>query len=93
MKKSLRSLARNNPSDQDKEASIDPKAHAEVKELIAEYSSKSENELMNELLSAVSKQKAEGSFDPSALSAGIEAIMPMLNEEQKRRLIDITGRL
>lgn len=66
---------------------------ASVEELMTRYSSKTESELMDELLKAVAQQKAEGSFDPSALQNGINAIMPMLNEEQKQRLTDVTSKL
>ncbi len=64
-----------------------------VDSLISQYSGMSESELMCELSAAVSKQKAEGKFDPESLQRGIEAIAPMLNEEQRRRLYNITGRL
>lgn len=57
------------------------------------YGGKSEKELLNELYAVTAKQKAEGTFDPSALQKGVEAIAPMLTEEQRRRLYEITGKI
>ncbi|MBQ1520478.1 MAG: hypothetical protein IIZ56_03280 [Clostridia bacterium] len=62
-------------------------------ELIAKYSGMSEDELMRELKSAAGRQKAEGRFDENALKKGMDAIMPMLDDAQKRKLREIVGML
>lgn|GEM_PF-3313925 len=61
--------------------------------IINEYSGKSESELMNELLNTTAKLKAEGKFDTAALQQGMQAILPMLNDEQKQKLFRIVGQL
>lgn len=55
-------------------------------ELIKKYSGMSESELMRELKAATDMQKADGSFDRSALRKGAEAILPMLGEAQRKKL-------
>ena len=66
------------------EITLDPEA-----ELMDKYSRKSEGELYAELAELTAKQKADGSFDPAAIERGVEAISPMLNNEQRRKLNDI----
>ncbi len=66
---------------------------AEAENIISQYSGLSEPELMAELKKATAKQKAEGRFDPSAVKQGVESIMPMLNDQQKRKLFEILGQI
>lgn len=61
--------------------------------IIGHYSGKSERELMNELYALTERQKATGSFDHGSVKRGVEAISPMLNNEQRRRLNDILNKL
>ena len=68
-------------------------ADSGVEGLIDRFSGKSEAELMRELKQATSAQKAEGRFDELQLKQGIQAIAPMLNAEQRRRLDDIIKQL
>ncbi|MBO4563272.1 MAG: hypothetical protein J5772_06650 [Clostridia bacterium] len=91
MKRSLRdSIAKKEPAEAGPERN---NVGRSVNELMNEYSGMSENELMRELIAATSRQKAEGSFDSAALQKGVSTILPMLNEEQKRKLYDILGRI
>lgn len=64
-----------------------------VREMMNKYSGMSESELMRELLSVTAKQKAEGNFDAGSLERGVNTLLPMLNEEQKRKLYGILGKL
>lgn len=99
MKKSLRSIALDKSNNEEpamkSEASnnIESFHNTDVEGLLSQYSVLSEAQLMNELLAVTSRQKAEGSFDPDALMRGMNAIAPMLTEEQRRRLNDIAGML
>ncbi len=65
----------------------------ELKSKVDELSSKSESELLNELTDAVNAGKQDGSFSPEALSRFISNVSPMLSEEQRKRLDDISKRL
>ena len=66
---------------------------AEAESIISRYSGMNETELMTELKKATAKQKAEGRFDPSAVKQGVESILPMLNDQQKRKLFEILGQI
>ena len=61
--------------------------------LINKYSGMSETRLMRELKAATSRQKAEGKFDEASVKKGMDAIMPMLDEAQKRKLYEIMEKL
>ena len=87
LKKSLRNIAL------DKESCTEKADRADAAEIINRYSGFSEDMLIKELLNETGRQKAEGSFDADALEQGVNAIAPMLNEEQRRRLYDIVGML
>ncbi|MCR5808018.1 MAG: hypothetical protein K6G56_00495 [Clostridiales bacterium] len=93
MKKSLRESLKTE-SAESKNANRDEfNSRADVNTLINEYSGMSENELMQELISATARQKAEGRFDGESLKKGVNAILPMLNDQQKKKLYEIIGRL
>ena len=57
------------------------------------YRGMSEPELLNALLKETRKRKAEGSYDPAAVRSGVDSLLPMLNEEQKRKLFAIISRM
>ncbi|MBO5223731.1 MAG: hypothetical protein J6C23_04390 [Clostridia bacterium] len=50
------------------------------------YKNYSQNQLFEELMSAVGSQKNEGTFDKNKLETILSAIAPNLTEEQKNRL-------
>ena len=58
----------------------------QLKKTIDSYSKLSEGELMGELFSQVGKQKRNGTFNFSELAEKIEAIRPMLSDEQIKNL-------
>ncbi len=64
-----------------------------AEELINKYSGMSEKELVKELKGAAARQRAEGRFDEAAVKKGMDAIMPMLDENQKRKLRELIGML
>ncbi|MBR5947273.1 MAG: hypothetical protein IKZ82_01330 [Clostridia bacterium] len=74
-------------------AQIDPAKRANIESMMNEYSSKSEAELMDELMRMTSRQKKEGSFDASAMHKTAESIMPMLTPEQQQKLMGIMNML
>lgn len=57
-----------------------------VKSKLNEYGNKSEEQLMNELLSSVRKMKADGTFDPSALENLFNTAYLFLNDAQRERM-------
>lgn len=61
----------------------------DVKQMIDERSSKSEEELMNELKEEVQKSKKEGRFNNSEVENFKKTVLPFLNEEQKLKLDEI----
>lgn len=52
----------------------------------ARFQGKSEQELMGELTSLVSRMKADGSFDVESLEKLYATASPMLNDQQKTRM-------
>lgn len=58
----------------------------DLKKTFDKYSKLSEGELMGELFSQVGKQKRNGTFNFSELAEKIEAIRPMLSDEQIKNL-------
>lgn len=58
----------------------------QLKKTIDSYSKLSESQLMSELFSQVGKQKRNGTFNFSELAEKIEAIRPMLSDEQIKNL-------
>ena len=58
-----------------------------------EYSAKSEDQLMQELLTTVNRLKAEGKFDVSSLENLYATASPFLGEEQRRRMRGIIDML
>lgn len=65
----------------------------DVKEKLKQYEGKSEEELMSDLLANVEAAKSEGTFSKEALEEFKSRVAPMLSEEQRRRLDEITGKL
>jgi hypothetical protein len=65
----------------------------DVRELAGKYRGMNESQLMDALMSETRKRKAEGSYDPASIQSGVNALLPMLNEEQKRKLFEIIGRM
>lgn len=66
---------------------------ADLGVLADRYSGMNESELMMNLMSETRKRKADGSFDMDSIQNGVSAIMPMLDESQKRKLFEIIDRM
>ena len=90
MKRSLKSELNSKAESAKPEGGL---SKAELGDIVNEYSGMSENELMRELIAKTNKQKAEGRFDASSVEKGVNALLPMLNEDQKRKLYSILDRL
>ena len=103
MKKSLSEIAKSKGNNRENTVvgrssesfgrSADNPSSDSINELYGRYAGKSESDLLSELYLIASEQKKEGTFDRTALENGIRTIMPMLNEEQKRRLNEIAAKL
>lgn len=65
----------------------------DLKEKLNEYSQKSPNDLMSELLSNVQKQKANGSFNYEQLASMVNSISSHLTPDQKNNLEQILQRI
>lgn len=66
---------------------------ADPRELIDKYSGMSEEGLMRELISLTNRQKENGSFDRSSIRKGVETLLPMLDDAQKKKLLGIIAGL
>ena len=97
MKRSLReTLDKKSPEGADFGAAVrsaGAELPGDVNELVDKYKGMDENELMKNLLSETRRRKADGSFDMASIRNGMNAILPMLNGEQKKRLYEIVGRM
>lgn len=60
-----------------------------IEDLYEKYKDKNEDELLNELLKNVEKQKKEGSFNYQGLINTIDKISPFLSKEQNLRIKEI----
>lgn len=80
--------------DENSGASVEKKGSAsedEVGSMIKKYSGMSEDRLMRELRQI--RDDKDSGIDESSVKRGLDAIMPMLNDTQKRRLSEIMGAL
>lgn len=91
MKRSLREALKSSAGESAGSVNQKTPVVGDVNELIGKYSGMSEGELMSALLEAVQKQKADGSFDRDELMNGVNSILPMLNDEQRKKLFGIVG--
>ena len=65
----------------------------EISDLVGKYSGMSESELMRTLKTETDRQKKEGRFDQASLTNGMNAILPMLNDGQKKKLFEIINQI
>ncbi len=61
----------------------------DIDELISQYGDKTDDELMEELISVTKQQKQDGIFNEADLTLMQEFLMPMLDEAQAERLQQI----
>lgn len=90
MKRSLKDSIKKRPEEAPQ---VSESVKRDVSSLMNEYSGRSEDELMRELIAATGRQKAEGRFDSAGLEKSVRTILPMLNAEQKRKLYEILGKI
>ncbi len=65
----------------------------QLKEQIAQYEGKSEEELFEALLAQVEQGKKDGSFSEEGLNSFISSVSPMLNDAQRQRLNEIANQI
>ena len=68
---------------------MDPAQLEQFQDVIGQYSGKSEQELMNELLRA----KQSGAISASSLIGAAQSILPMLNDNQRGKLSEVLSQL
>lgn len=61
----------------------------DIDELMSQYGNKTDDELMEELISVTKQQKQDGIFNEADLSLMQEFLMPMLDDAQAERLQQI----
>lgn len=61
----------------------------DIDELISQYGGKTDDELMQELISVTNQQKQDGIFNEADLVLMQEFLMPMLDDAQAERLQQI----
>lgn len=61
----------------------------DIDELISQYGDKTDDELMEELISVTKQQKQDGVFNEADLTLMQEFLMPMLDDAQAKRLQQI----
>ena len=59
----------------------------DIKKTAEKYAGKSESELLGDIMQAVQKEKAEGTYSEQKLNDFAERVSPMLTPEQKNRLM------
>lgn len=68
--------------EEEKQEKIKQEQTKSLKDKINEYKSKSQNELLEELVSSVQKQKENGSYNQEKLFEMINTVSPYLTQEQ-----------
>ncbi len=64
-----------------------------VRDRMAQYEGKSEDQLMSELMSMAARMKNDGTFDAAAMENLFATASPFLNDEQRRRMRSIIDML
>ena len=62
-----------------------------LSEQMNQYEGKNEQELMQDLLRMTKEQKQKGELDGDRIAKFKDSVWPMLNEEQRKKLISILG--
>lgn len=65
----------------------------DIGELADKYKGMNESELMMNLMSETRRRKADGSFDMDSIRNGVNALLPMLDAGQKKKLYEIIGKM
>lgn len=65
----------------------------DIRQKYEQYSSKSEDQLMNELAQTVARMKSDGTFDPTTIQNMYNTAAPFLNDMQRQRMRSIIDAL
>ena len=65
----------------------------QVKQTVDKYKNLSKDQLMQELLLTVSRQKQNGTFDKDQLLSSLSLISPSLTNEQREKLYSLVEKL
>ena len=65
----------------------------QVKQTVDKYKNLSKDQLMQELLLTVSRQKQNGTFDKDQLLSSLSLIAPSLTNEQREKLYSLVEKL
>lgn len=65
----------------------------QVKQTVDKYKNLSKDQLMQELLLTVSRQKQNGTFDKDQLLSSLSLIAPSLSLEQRQKLFSLLEKL
>ncbi len=93
MKRSFKQTISGNSNPTDGSSAVSANPSSDVETIINRYSGMSEEQLMQELISATNRQKADGTFDRESVQKGVDAVLPMLNDAQKKKLFNIISRI
>ena len=91
MKRDLKSIANQTAKSVPSGSAADSEQAQSIEDVAKRYQNKNQNELMQELMKNISKQKAEGNFNPEQLETFFKSATPLLTPEQRgnmRKLID-----
>ena len=64
-----------------------------MKKQMDRYEGKSEDELMQELLRVTREQKQKGGLDANSIANFKKSLWPMLNDQQRQKLLSILGKM
>ena len=64
-----------------------------LKKQMGQYEGKSEDELMRELLRVTREEKQKGKLDANSVANIKNSIWPMLNDQQRKKLLSILGKM
>lgn len=91
--KGLKSLKKDETKLKQLQNEIDPDSLKQVEDVVSQYYGKDENELFSELSRISREQREAGNLNDSQIDNIVSTIAPMLNDEQRERLISITKTL
>ncbi len=90
MKRSLRGMKGQMPPElQQAMDGVSPENFAGMEQMVQQYQTKSEGELMEELRRITGQQRADGSLDSNQMRNMAAKLAPMLTPEQQKRMDEI----
>ncbi|MCR5610936.1 MAG: hypothetical protein K6F68_03790 [Clostridiales bacterium] len=92
MKRSLKDTLSNKDAKRTESAGAEA-LPGDISALADRYKGMNESELMTNLMKETRRRKADGSFDMDSIQKGVNAILPMLDAGQRKRLFEIIGKM